>query len=254
MPMPNRCTSASLAIREKALGPDHPDVATVAEQSCALLSTTKVAMPMPSRCTSARWRYEKKHLVPIIPMLRLSLNNLALLYHNAGSLCRCGAAVQAVAGDQRESAWSRSSRCCGIAEQSGGALQRPRSLCRCRAVATSASLAIYEKSTWSRSSRCCNVAEQSGCALSRTRVAMPMPSRCTSGRWQYARKALGPDHPDVATVAEQSGCSLPQPKVATLMLYRLSKEPSRKTVPINLLLSPFCMARNRKISSHQLRH
>ena len=41
----------------------------------------------------------------------------------ARSLCRRRAALQAVAGDQRESARSRSSRCRYVAEQSGGALQ-----------------------------------------------------------------------------------------------------------------------------------
>ena len=33
MPMPKPLYKRSLAIREKALGPDHPDVATIAEQS-----------------------------------------------------------------------------------------------------------------------------------------------------------------------------------------------------------------------------
>ena len=41
-------------------------------------------MPMPSRCTSGRWRYEKRRSVPIIPMLRRSLNNLASLYRAQG--------------------------------------------------------------------------------------------------------------------------------------------------------------------------
>ena len=59
----------SLAIREKALGPDHPDVATVAEQS-GVLYNTKAAMPTPSRSTSARWRSGKRRSVPIIPMSR----------------------------------------------------------------------------------------------------------------------------------------------------------------------------------------
>ena len=44
----------------------------------------------------------------------------------------------------RKGARSRSSRCRGIAEQSGGPIPRPRSLCRCRA-ALQASLAIREK-------------------------------------------------------------------------------------------------------------
>ena len=59
----------SLAICEKALGPDHPDVA-MSLNNLAVLYASKVAMPMPSRCTSARWRYAKKRSVPIIPMSR----------------------------------------------------------------------------------------------------------------------------------------------------------------------------------------
>ena len=41
-------------------------------------------MPTPSRSTSARWRSEKKRSVPIIPMSRQSLNNLAALYDDQG--------------------------------------------------------------------------------------------------------------------------------------------------------------------------
>ena len=50
----------------------------------AIFIRPKVAMPMLSRCTSGHWRYEKKYLVPIIPMLRMSLNNLADLYQAQG--------------------------------------------------------------------------------------------------------------------------------------------------------------------------
>ena len=102
----------SLAIREKALGPDHPDVATIAEQSGCALPTPKVAMPMPSRCTNASLAIREKALGPDHPDVALSLNNLAVLYRAPGSLCRCRAAVQAVAGNTRKSARSRSSRCC----------------------------------------------------------------------------------------------------------------------------------------------
>ena len=57
----------SLAISEKALGPDHPDVAT-SLNNLAGLYETKAATPMPSRCTSAHWRFAKRRSVPIIPM------------------------------------------------------------------------------------------------------------------------------------------------------------------------------------------
>ena len=57
----------ALALREKALGPDHPDVA-LSLNNLAELYKNKAAMPMPSRCTSARWRSGKRRSVPIIPM------------------------------------------------------------------------------------------------------------------------------------------------------------------------------------------
>ncbi len=74
----------SLAIREKALGPDHPDVATGAEQPGLRSTGTKVATPMPSRSTSGRWRSGRRRSVPTIPDVALSLNNLASLYDKQG--------------------------------------------------------------------------------------------------------------------------------------------------------------------------
>ena len=68
-------------------------------------------MPMLNRSTSDRWQSAKKRLVPIIPMLRISLNNLAAAVRQPRSLCRRRAAVQTFVGDQGKGAWSRSSRC-----------------------------------------------------------------------------------------------------------------------------------------------
>ena len=59
----------ALAIREKALGPDHPDVALSLNNLAGLSTVRKVATPTRSHYTSARWRSTKRHLVPIIPML-----------------------------------------------------------------------------------------------------------------------------------------------------------------------------------------
>ena len=72
----------SLAICEKALGPDHPDVAT-SLNNLAVLYKLKVAMPMPNRCTSDRWRLGKS-LGPDHPDVAVSLNNLAVLYASQG--------------------------------------------------------------------------------------------------------------------------------------------------------------------------
>ena len=59
----------ALAIFEKALGPDHPYVAS-ALNNLASLYKEEAAMPMPSRSTSGRWRSGRKRSAPITPMSR----------------------------------------------------------------------------------------------------------------------------------------------------------------------------------------
>ena len=56
----------ALAIGEKALGPEHPEVATWLN-NLALLYRRKAAMPRPSRCTSARLPLVRRRAVPSIP-------------------------------------------------------------------------------------------------------------------------------------------------------------------------------------------
>ena len=68
------------ASREKALGPDHPDVGIVAEQPGRAVSRPRAATPRPSRCTSARSPSIEKALGPDHPNVGTSLNNLAALY------------------------------------------------------------------------------------------------------------------------------------------------------------------------------
>ena len=120
--------SAGLAIREKALGPEHPDVAT-SLNNLAVLYHTKASTPRPSRSTSGRWRsgkrpwagaprrghqpqqpggalpsqgqyakaeplYERalaiweKALGPEHPDVATSLNNLAVLYDDQGQYAK----------------------------------------------------------------------------------------------------------------------------------------------------------------------
>ena len=73
----------ALAIYEKALGPDHPDVAT-AVNNLALLYDKQGRTPRPSRSTSGRWRSDEKALGPDHPDVATVLNNLAVLYDNQG--------------------------------------------------------------------------------------------------------------------------------------------------------------------------
>ena len=59
----------SLAIYEKALGPDHPDVAR-SLNDLALLYAKQGRYADAEPLYKRRWRYEKRRSVPIIQMLR----------------------------------------------------------------------------------------------------------------------------------------------------------------------------------------
>ena len=83
MPMRSRSTKRSLAIREKALGPDHPDVAqslnNLAESYRGQVRHAE-ARPLYERSLAIR----EKVLGPDHPDVAQSLNNLALLYQAQG--------------------------------------------------------------------------------------------------------------------------------------------------------------------------
>ena len=70
-PRPVRAGRAALQAlagdQEKALGPDHPDVAT-SLNNLAALYTPKASTRRPSRSTSARWRSRRRPSARIIPM------------------------------------------------------------------------------------------------------------------------------------------------------------------------------------------
>ncbi len=154
-------------------------------------------MRRPNRSTSGRWRSPRKALGPHPSRIVEALNNLAELYRTRVARGR-RTALQAVAGDQRESARSRPSRCRGGAEQPGRALRRSGSLCRRRP--------LYKRRWRSGRKRSvpnhpdvATVAEQPGIALPAIRVASPTPSRSTNGRWRSARKRSVPTIPMSAT-------------------------------------------------------
>ena len=76
MPMPSRCYKRSLAIREKALGPDHPDVAGSLNNLAVLYHDQgryAEAEPLYKRSLAI----EEKALGPDHPDVATSLNNLA---------------------------------------------------------------------------------------------------------------------------------------------------------------------------------
>ncbi len=97
----------SLAMREKALGADHPDVA----QSCnnlaelyRVLGRYGEAEPLHQRALTIR----EKVFGPSHPEVAQTLNNLGVLHANQGRFESCRAAVQAGARDPRGVLWPRS--------------------------------------------------------------------------------------------------------------------------------------------------
>ena len=88
----------ALAIREKALGPDHPDVAASLNNLAVLYAAQgryADAEPLYKRSLAIR----EKVFGPDHSDVALSLNNLAAV-RRARSLCRSRAVVQAVVGNK----------------------------------------------------------------------------------------------------------------------------------------------------------
>ena len=73
----------SLAIREKALGKDHPTWRR-SLKTWLSYTTIKANTPTPRGSTSARWRSRRRRSAKTIPMWRTRLNNLATLYEAQG--------------------------------------------------------------------------------------------------------------------------------------------------------------------------
>ena len=148
MPMPKPLYKRSLAIREKALGPDHPDVAQ-------------------------------------------SLNNLAVLYRDQGRYADAEPLYKRSLAINEKALGPDHPDVAHIAEQSGGALPRPRSLCRCRA-ALQALAGDLEKRRSVPIIPMSRLSLNNLALLYATKVAMPKPSRCTSARWRSVKKRSVP--------------------------------------------------------------
>ena len=95
----------SLAIREKALGPDHPDVGTSLNNLAVLYQSQgryAEAEPLYQRALAIR----EKALGPDHPDVGTSLNNLAVLYRRPGPLRRGRAALPARARASARRRWA----------------------------------------------------------------------------------------------------------------------------------------------------
>ena len=119
----------ALAIREKALGPYHPDVA-VSLNYLALLYDKQGRYADAESLYKRSLGIREKALGPDHPDVAVSLNNLADALPRAGSIPRRRAALEAVVSNKRKDIRSRPSPNCDSADQPGGALPGPRSLCR----------------------------------------------------------------------------------------------------------------------------
>ncbi len=228
----------ALAIREQALGPEHPDVATSLNNLAALLQT-RAATPRPSRSTGARWRSASRPSAPSTRTWRPSLNNLAVLLQTTAATPRPSRSTSARwRSGSRPSApstrtWRPSLNNLAELLQTRAATPRPsrstgarwRSTSRPSAPSTRTSRPA--STTWRR---CCETTGRYAEAeplyrralaihekalgpehpdvatdlnnlaeLLQTTAATPRPSRSTGARWRSDEQALGPEHPDVAT-------------------------------------------------------
>ena len=96
----------ALAIREAALGPDHPGTATSLYNLAVLLlakARYAEAEPLYRRALAI----DEKAYGPDHPKVAMDMRNLAELLRDQGALCRGGAAVPPGAGDPRGGAGLR---------------------------------------------------------------------------------------------------------------------------------------------------
>ena len=122
----------ALAIQEKALGADHPDVAATPQQPGHSCTASKASTPTPRGSTSARWRSARRRSAQTTPMWRRTLNNLAIVYDEPRQVRRRRGALQARAGDQGEGARRRPSPVWPHPQQPGRRVPRTRQVRRRR--------------------------------------------------------------------------------------------------------------------------
>ena len=185
----------ALAISEKALGPEHPDIATALNNLAELYRATgryAEAEPLYQRAS----RSARRRSGPTIPTSPLA-QQPGLLYRRPGPLRRGRAALPARARHPREGARPRPPRRRPSLNNLAVLYRAPGPLRRGRA-ALPARPRIREKAL-GPDTPTSPLAQQPGRALPRARAATPRPSRSYKRALAIREKALGPDHPDVAT-------------------------------------------------------
>ena len=203
----------ALAIREKALGPEHPDCRAARSTTWPRCTEAKAATPRPSRSTSARWRSARKRSAPSIPMSRTRSTTWPDCTEDQGRYAEAEPLYKRSARDPRESARPRPSRC------------RQRSTtwpCCTRAKAatprpsrsTSAQPRDQREGARPRAPRRRARRSTTWPSCTRTKAATPRPSRSTSARWRSARKRSAPTTP-TSPSRSTTWPRCTQPKAAT---------------------------------------
>ena len=222
----------TLTIREKALGPDHSEVAAALNNLAELYRVQgryADAESLHKRALTIR----EQALGPDHPDVALSLNNLAGIYQAQGRYAdaeplykRSLAIREKALGPDHPDVAQALNNLAGIYQAQGryadaeplykrslailekalgpdhpnvarvgeqsGFALRSPRALRRCGAVVQAIVGDTGKSAWSRSSRCCASAEQSRWDLHKRKVVMPMRSRSTSDHWRYGKKPSVP--------------------------------------------------------------
>ena len=188
----------ALAIREKALGPEHPDTADSLNNLAGFTRTMgdyAKAEPLYQRALAI----SEKALGPEHPDTATSLNNLARALQGDGRLRQGRTALQARLGDQRKGARTRASRHRQQPQQPGGALQAMGDYAKAEPLYQRA-LAIPKKRS-ARSIPTPQLASTTWRSFTRRWATTLKPNRSTGARWRFAKK--------------RSARSIPTPQLAS---------------------------------------
>ena len=183
----------SLAIREKALGPEHPDVGTVAQQP-----GRAVPGPGPLRrgraALQAQPRHPREGAGARPPRRRHLAQQPGRAVPGPGPLRRGRAALQAQPRHPREGAGARAPRRRHVAQQPGRAVPRPRAATPRPSRSTSAASPSARR-RWGPTTPTSARRSTTWPGCTRRRAATPRPSRSTSAASPSARRRWGPSTP-----------------------------------------------------------
>ena len=186
----------SLAIREKALGPDHPDVGT-ALNNLAGCTETRAATPRPSRFTSAASPSARRRWGPTTPTSACRSTTWPSCIRSQGRYAEAEPLYKRSLAISEKALGPDHPDVGTLAQQPGRAVPGPGPLRRGRA-ALQAQPGDPREGAGARASRCGRVAQQPGQAVSEPGPLRRGRAACTSAAWRSARRRWGPSTPTSA--------------------------------------------------------